>query len=131
MKHAEKFRSPLSRARGLGAAKSGTEHFWLQRLTALALIPLVFTFVVFVIQLTGDPQTEVASFIGRPFPAAITMLLVIALFWHFKLGGQVILEDYVHHEPSKLLCVALLNFFCFGLGLASVLAVVRLVAIGV
>lgn len=123
-----KFRHPLSRVRGLGSAKSGVEHWWLQRLTAVALIPLVLIFVAFLIKLIGDPRAEAAAFIGQPFPAIVTVSLVVALFWHLKLGGQVIIEDYIHHEGTKTALVILLTLVCGILGLACVLSVLRLVA---
>ena len=127
MRKTDRFRSPLARVRGLGAAKSGVEHWWLQRLTALALVPLVIVFAIMAIKLTGDPHAEVAAFLGQPVPGAITILLVTAVAWHLRLGGQVIIEDYVHHEGWKLASLVLLTFACFAVGLACVLAVLKLV----
>jgi len=127
MNDSKKFRAPLARVRGLGAAKSGVEHWWLQRLTAVALIPLVLVFAIFAIQLVGDTYQTAADFLGRPIPAAIGMLLVVALFWHLKLGGQVVIEDYVHNEGLKTASVVLLTFVCIALGLACLLSLLRLV----
>ncbi|MCW5731170.1 MAG: succinate dehydrogenase, hydrophobic membrane anchor protein [Alphaproteobacteria bacterium] len=124
------YRSPLARVRGLGAAKSGVEHWWLQRASAIALLPLVVVFTAFAISLTGASHAEVAAFLGRPLPAGITILLVIAAFWHLKLGGQVIIEDYVSHEGVKLACVLALTFATVAVGLACILAVLRLVVAG-
>lgn len=124
------YRSPLARVRGLGAARSGVEHWWLQRASAVALVPLVVVFVAFAISLTGASHAEVAAFLGRPLPACITILLLVAAFWHLKLGGQVIIEDYVGHEGVRLGCVLALTFATFAIGLACILAVLRLVVAG-
>lgn len=130
MADANKFRTPLARVRGLGAAKTGTEHFWIQRVTAVGLIPLTIIFVLYLLCLVGADLATVKATLGRPVPATITILLVVAAFWHAKLGIQVIIEDYVHHEGTKLASLLLLSFACAAIGLASVLAVLKL-ALGI
>lgn len=130
MADANRYRSPLARVRGLGAAKTGTEHFWLQRVTAIGLIPLAVIFVIYLLGLVGADLATVKATLGRPVPATITILLVVAAFWHAKLGLQVIIEDYVHHEGTKLASLLLLSFACAAIGLASVLAVLKL-ALGI
>ncbi|WP_119418240.1 succinate dehydrogenase, hydrophobic membrane anchor protein [Desertibaculum subflavum] len=130
MADANRYRSPLARVRGLGAAKTGTEHFWLQRVTAVGLIPLVILFVIYLLGLVGADLATVKATLGRPVPATITILLLVAAFWHAKLGIQVIIEDYVHHEGTKLASLLLLSFACIAIGLASVLAVLKL-ALGI
>ncbi|HUN50726.1 MAG TPA: succinate dehydrogenase, hydrophobic membrane anchor protein [Candidatus Sulfotelmatobacter sp.] len=122
-----KYRNALARARGLGSAKDGTEHWLRQRMTALALIPLVLLFVACMVSLTGADRSTVIATLGRPVPAGITLLLIFAGFWHLKLGGQVIIEDYVHGERWKFIGVVLLTFACIAVGLAAALSVLRFV----
>lgn len=106
-------RTPIGRVRGLGSAKAGTEHWWMQRLTAVALLPLSAWFVVSMIVLAGAPHAEVAAWLARPLNAVLALLTVVATFYHLQLGLQVVIEDYVHHEGLKL-------FALIGLKLASV-----------
>jgi succinate dehydrogenase / fumarate reductase membrane anchor subunit len=130
MADANKYRAPLARVRGLGAAKTGTEHFWLQRVTAVGLVPLTIVFVIYLLGLVGADLAAVKATFGRPVPATVAILLIVAAFWHAKLGIQVIIEDYVHHEGTKLASLLLLSFACAAIGLASVLAVLKL-ALGI
>lgn len=130
MADANRYRSPLARVRGLGAAKTGTEHFWLQRVTAVGLLPLTIIFVIYLLGLVGADLATVKGTLGRPVPAIVTILLLVAAFWHAKLGIQVIIEDYIHHEGIKLASLLLLSFACIAIGLASVLAVLKL-ALGI
>jgi len=123
-------RSPLGRVRGLGSAKGGTDHWWLQRVTAVALVILMLLFVGYVLSLLGGGYERAADVIGSPIAGSVSILMVIALFWHLKLGGQVIIEDYVHHEGTKLVAVLALTFACIAVGLVSVLAVLSLVVGG-
>jgi succinate dehydrogenase / fumarate reductase membrane anchor subunit len=119
-------RTPLGRVRGLGSAKDGTHHWWMQRVTAVALIPLVVIFVIYVLTLIGAPHAEVATTLGSPFGSLVALLLIAAVFYHFKLGMQVVIEDYVHGEGAKLTLLMLSNFFCIVVGLASALSVLKL-----
>jgi len=121
------FRTPLGRVRGLGSAKDGTAHWIRQRVTALALIPLTLVFVALMVALTGAERATVIGTLGRPLPACLMLLLIFAGFWHLKLGGQVIIEDYVHDERLKLGAVILLSFACIAVGLAAALSVLRFV----
>jgi succinate dehydrogenase / fumarate reductase membrane anchor subunit len=119
-------RTPLGRVRGLGSAKDGTHHWWMQRVTAVALIPLVLLFAGYVLALVGSPHAEVAATLGSPLGSLIALLLIAALFYHFKLGIQVVIEDYVHGEGAKIALIMLSNFFCIVVGLASALSVLKL-----
>ncbi|HTZ37644.1 MAG TPA: succinate dehydrogenase, hydrophobic membrane anchor protein, partial [Stellaceae bacterium] len=95
-------RSPLGRAIGLGSAKEGVEHWWRQRITGLALVPLVFWFVVVAIELIGADRTAFVAWVRNPIPAMLLILLIAATFYHAALGLQVVIEDYVHGEAAKL-----------------------------
>ena len=118
-------RTPLSRVRGLGSAKDGTEHFWRQRLTAIANVPLVLFFLWVVISLNGQSHAEVVACLSKPW-VAITMLLVLgSVFYHMKLGMQVAIEDYVHGGAGKLLLI-LNTFFCTAMAVACGFAVLKL-----
>ena len=97
-------RTPLARVRGHGTAKSGTAHFWRQRLTAIAKIPLTIAAVIIVITLLGRNQAAVAQILGSPVIAIIMLLFIISITIHMKIGMQVIIEDYVHDERRSSPC---------------------------
>lgn len=120
-------RTPLSNARGLGSAKDGTHHWWLQRLTAIALIPLGSWFAYALVSTVAKGDlVAVRVFFTNPYVALTTLAMIIAGFWHAKLGMQVVIEDYVHC-PVKKITLLLLNAFGFlALGLISALAVIKL-----
>ncbi len=120
------YRSPLSQARGLGSATEGVQHWWLQRLTALALVPLTFWFVFSVIVLQGATHAEIVAWLASPFSAGLMILFILATFWHAALGLQVVIEDYVHREGCKLAMLLLVKGLCVLLAAAGVLAVVKL-----
>ena len=122
----ESLRSPLGRVRGLGSARSGTMHWWRQRLTALALIPLIDWFVIGHVSHVGADHAAVVAWIAAPLNAALLVLLLTAGFWHVQLGGRVIIEDYIHGEGLKIFSVVTLNFATIAVGLACVLAVLKL-----
>jgi len=119
-------RTQLGRVRGLGSAKSGTGHWWAQRLTAIALIPLVIWFVVSVIVLTGAPHAAVVAWLGNPLTATLMVLLIFATFHHAQLGLQVVIEDYVHGEGTRLALIVLVKFAAILLGTGSVIAALKL-----
>ncbi|MDC0148401.1 succinate dehydrogenase, hydrophobic membrane anchor protein [Alphaproteobacteria bacterium] len=120
-------RTPLSRARGLGSAKKGTHQFWMQRVTALANIPLtLFLVAALVVHAGADYQTMIA-FLGNPFVGVVMLLLVVSVIYHMRLGLQVVIEDYIHGEASKLLAIIANNFFALTIGVACCLAVLKLV----
>ncbi|MCH8861450.1 MAG: succinate dehydrogenase, hydrophobic membrane anchor protein [Proteobacteria bacterium] len=119
-------RTPLGKARGLGPARNGTAHWWAQRMTSVALVPLVVWFIVSIAALTGADHATIVAWIANPFTAVLLALMVIAGFYHLKLGGQVIIEDYVHHEGLKIAGLMALNFACAAVGLASIFAILKI-----
>tara|TARA_R110002110_G_scaffold85816_4_gene223889 strand:+ start:231902 stop:232279 length:378 start_codon:yes stop_codon:yes gene_type:complete len=119
-------RSPLSRARGLGSAKSGTDHWWMQRLTALALIPLVIWFVVSMIIVTGADHAATVEFISSPINSVLLILLIVATFYHGQLGLQVVIEDYIHTRWLEVGLIIAVKGAAIFLGVASVYAVIAI-----
>jgi succinate dehydrogenase / fumarate reductase membrane anchor subunit len=119
-------RTPLARVRGLGSAKAGTEHFFRQRLTAVANIPLVIAFIVILISVIGRNQAFAVQILGSPLVAIVMLLFIVSVTYHMRIGMQVIIEDYVHGEFAKLLLIMANTFFCFAVGLAAAYAILRL-----
>ena len=119
-------RTPLAHARGLGSAKDGTEHFWRQRLTAVALVPLIIWFVVSIVAMSGADHAAMIAWLKQPVPAVAMLLFIAAGFVHLRLGMQVIIEDYVTSDGAKIALLMLNTFFCAAVGLASVLAVLKI-----
>ncbi len=119
-------RSPLGRAIGLGSAKEGVEHWWMQRITAVALVPLMLWFVIAVIGLVGADLETVQNWVSRPLPAILLVLLLIASFYHMSLGLQVVIEDYVHTELAKLGLVIAIRLLCFAFAVAGIFAVLSI-----
>lgn len=119
-------RAPIKQARGLGSARDGTHHFWTQRLTGLALVPLLIWFVAALVALAGAPHAEVVAWIGRPFNALVLLFAIVALAWHSMLGLQVVVEDYVHTGWLKLAILIALTFAHLALGAAAAFAVLRI-----
>lgn len=119
-------RTPLSRVRGLGSAKSGTEHFWLQRVTAVANVVLAIAFVAIVIQLVGKDYAAARAIVAKPINAILLLLFVVSGTIHMRLGMQVIIEDYVHGEGAKVVLVMLNTFFAIAVAVASIFAILKL-----
>lgn len=120
------FRSPLARVRGLGSAKEGVEHWWAQRLTALALVPLVLWFVISIVGLIGADRAAMVAWVGHPINAVLLVLLLIATFYHAQLGLQVVIEDYVHSHGKKLFALIFVKFLAVLLGSLTVFSVLKL-----
>jgi succinate dehydrogenase / fumarate reductase, membrane anchor subunit len=123
---AKHIRTPLAHVRGRGAARSGTGHFWLQRLTAVANVPLTIAGVIVVIMLLGRNQAAVAQILGLPLVAVIMLLFVLSVTVHMRIGMQVIIEDYVHDEIVKLMAIMANTFFCVAVATASVYGLLKL-----
>jgi len=119
-------RTPLGKVRGLGSAKDGTDTFWKQRITALAFIPLVIFFVVFLIAHAGAPYEEVVASLSNPFIAVLLGLMLIAGLVHMRIGMQEIIDDYVHGEKTKFLAVMANTFFTITIGALCLFAVLKL-----
>ena len=119
------FRTPLSRVRGLGSARDGTEHFWRQRLTALANLPLIGFFLYTVVSLAGADHATTVAVLSQPFTAIVMLLVVGSAIYHMKLGMQVIIEDYVHGGAGKALLIAN-TFVCIALAAACGFALLKL-----
>jgi succinate dehydrogenase / fumarate reductase membrane anchor subunit len=119
-------RTPLARVRGLGSAKSGTAHFWHQRLTGLANVVLAIGLVTIVLMLIGKPYAEAIRVISHPFASLILLAGVISAAVHMRIGMQVIIEDYVHGEGLKLLALLANTFFAFAIALSAVYAILKI-----
>jgi succinate dehydrogenase / fumarate reductase membrane anchor subunit len=124
-KHAS-MRTPLSRVRSLGSAKSGTSDFFRQRITAIAMILLIVPGIVIIMKLLGSNQATASQTLGAPLVAIIMIMFIIASVWHMRIGMQVVLEDYIHDEKLKLALVIANHFFCWTVGLASIYAILKL-----
>lgn len=119
-------RTPLGKVRGLGSAKSGTVHFWQQRITALANVPLMFFLVVVVIATIGADYAQAKALLGSPFVAIGILAAVVSGLVHMRLGMQVIIEDYIPNEAMKIGALYLNTFATVLIGIACVWAVAKL-----
>ena len=116
-------RSPLGKVLGRGAAGEGVGHWWVQRVTAVALVPLTLWFAWSLLCLQLHSYDEVRGWLGQPWVAVLSILLVLTLAWHSKLGVQVVVEDYVHGKGAKTTCLLLSTFIHIGAAVAAVFAV--------
>lgn len=119
-------RSPIARVRGLGSAKEGVSHWWSQRMTAVALIPLTLWFAASVASHVGADHAEMTAWVGSPVTAGLFILLIAATFYHAYLGLQVVIEDYIHSEALKIVSLVLIKGACFVLALIGILSVLTL-----
>jgi len=119
-------RTPLSRVRGLGSAKDGTEHFWRQRLTAVANVPLVLIGLWLVISMIGSSHAEVVERLSSPLVAIFLGLFAVSVLYHMRLGMQVVIEDYIHGELGKVFLLMLNTFFVIITGALIAYSIFRL-----
>lgn len=119
-------RSGLGRVRGLGSARDGVHHWWMQRMSAAALVPLTLWFVFSVALLRGASQVEVQAWIATPYVTVLLLVMVVATFLHLAMGVQTVIEDYVRDGVWKLLALLVNKWACTLLGLAAVLAILRI-----
>lgn len=118
--------TPLKRVRGLGSARSGTDHFWIQRLTALANVPLVLFFLVLVISLAGESYEVVLDRLSSPLVAIIFTLTIASIAIHMRVGMQVVIEDYIHRDPARVLLLIANTFFSLFVAVASIFAILKI-----
>lgn len=119
-------RTPLSRIRGLGAAHHGTEHFWLQRLTAVSNLILLLVLIGIVVTLVGRSHATVVATISRPLVAVLLIAAMISVTTHMRVGMQVIIEDYVHSDIRKISLIILNTLYAAGIALVSIFAVLKI-----
>jgi succinate dehydrogenase / fumarate reductase membrane anchor subunit len=118
-------RSPLSRVLGSGSAREGTDHWWMQRVTAIAMLILGPWFLVSIGRLEGFGEADLALWVANPANAVMLLLLAFTLAWHSSLGVQVVIEDYVHGPATKIVSLLLNKFVHVFLGLAAVFAILK------
>jgi succinate dehydrogenase / fumarate reductase membrane anchor subunit len=119
-------RSPLGRVRGMGSAKSGAHHWWMQRVTSIALLPLTIWFILSLATGAGMTHGEVLLWIGSPLNAVLLLALIGLTFHHTASGLQVVIEDYTKHEGLKIGAILAVKGLCWLLGIAAALAVLRI-----
>jgi len=124
--NSERMRSPLSRARGLGSAREGVEHWWMQRITAVALIPLTLWLTASLIARSRSDYETFIAWLRTPIATILMVLLLIALFHHISLGLRVVVEDYVHSDRAKIPAVVAIRLACCGLAIAGIFATLRI-----
>lgn len=115
----------LGRVRGLGAAKDGVHHWWMQRVTAIGNLVLMLWFIFSLVRLPSLDHSAVVLWLRQPVAAVPMLLLIVSVFWHFRLGVQVLLEDYVH-GATRVLGMLALNFYALAGAAAAVFAVLKI-----
>ncbi len=119
-------KTPLARARGLGSAKEGTNHWFMQRVTAIANIPLMIWLIYSVLDMRGAGYSEFTYWLGQPMNAILMILVILSTFYHAKLGSQVVVEDYIHNEGFKMVKLIGMKLFFFGAGVACIFSILKI-----
>jgi succinate dehydrogenase / fumarate reductase, membrane anchor subunit len=119
-------RDPLAQVRGLGSAKAGSHHWIVQRLTAIALLPLSLWFLIVAIKTLSLGYADARSFLAQPWHASLMATFILCLFYHAQLGMQVVVEDYIHVRWLEIGLQIAIKFVCFFAAIASLLAIVRI-----
>ncbi len=119
-------RTPLGKVRGRGSARDGTDHFWRQRLTAIANVPLVLFFTGLLISLNGAGYDGVRDVLANPLVTVLMILMIGSVLYHMRLGMQVVIEDYVHGDGMKITLLVLNTFFTFFIAALSVFALLKI-----
>lgn len=119
-------RTPLARVRGLGSSRNGVHHWWLQRLSAVILVPLVLWFAVSLLSVAHADHATMKAWVSRPFNTALLVVLLTTMFWHARLGLQVVIEDYVHEELVKLGVLLAMNLVVIVAGATAVISVLKI-----
>jgi succinate dehydrogenase / fumarate reductase, membrane anchor subunit len=122
-------KTTYSQVEGLGSAKSGSHHWWLERLTSVALIPLTILFVFPFVQAIGENYFRVRDLYAHPYHATVAILFIFVMFYHLRMGLQVVIDDYVHNKAWHLGLTLINIAYCSVLGLVGILSVLRLVLI--
>jgi succinate dehydrogenase / fumarate reductase, membrane anchor subunit len=118
--------TPLKQVRGLGASKTGTEHFWQQRLTAVLNVPLILYFICFIVRHLGASRADVVASLHNPFEAVFLLLTLASVFWHMRLGMQVIIEDYVYNPRNKFAALILNTLFVALLFIVAAFSILKM-----
>ena len=119
-------RTPLARAKGLGASGHGVEHWWLHRMTAVSNVPLVISFVIIVAVLAGRPHAEALSIVSHPVVAILLTLCIVSVTNHMRLGLQIPIEDYVHQKGWKLVALIANNFFAVAIAVVCLFSIAKI-----
>lgn len=119
-------KTPLGRVLGLGSAKSGTEHWWAERVSSIAAVPLTIFFILFVLTHLGASRADLIMSMKNPLIAALMALTVVTMLWHMRMGLQVVIEDYLHGAVVKYSALLLNTFFTAALGVTALFAILKM-----
>ncbi|VAX03151.1 Succinate dehydrogenase hydrophobic membrane anchor protein [hydrothermal vent metagenome] len=120
------FNTPISKVRGLGSARNGTHHWWMQKIAAVALIPLTIWFVASIVQMTNADYFTVRTWLSSPIPAILMLIYIVIAIYHLRLGLQAIVEDYIHSEGMKVGLQFSILFGCTIIAVASIFSVLKI-----